>query len=99
MENRISFRIAVGVWLIAAFVLVQAYTSVLFTYVMTPVTSPLMNSFSDVINNPKINVLLKRGGTIQSFFKVTIIIISRLEFKLINVTVARQSRIKDILIN
>ena len=99
MENRISFRIAVGVWLIAAFVLVQAYTSVLFTYVMTPVTSPLMNSFSDVINNPKINVLLKRGGTIQSFFKVTINIISRLEFKLINVTVARQSRIKDILIN
>ena len=99
MENRISFRIAVGVWLIAAFVLVQAYTSVLFTYVLTPVTSPLMNSFSDVINNPKINVLLKRGGTIQSFFKVTIIIISRLEFKLINVTVARQSRIKDILIN
>ena len=99
MENRISFRIAVGVWLIAAFILVQAYTSVLFTYVMTPVTSPLMNSFSDVINNPKINVLLKRGGTIQSFFKVTIIIISRLEFKLINVTVARQSRIKDILIN
>ena len=99
MENRISFRIAAGVWLIAAFVLVQAYTSVLFTYVMTPVTSPLMNSFSDVINNPKINVLLKRGGTIQSFFKVTIIIINRLEFKLINVTVARQSRIKDILIN
>ena len=99
MENRISFRIAVGVWLIAAFILVQAYTSVLFTYVMTPVTSPLMNSFSDVINNPKINVLLKRGGTIQSFFKVTIIIINRLEFKLINVTVARQSRIKDILIN
>ena len=99
MENRISFRIAVGVWLIAAFILVQAYTSVLFTYVMAPVTSPLINSFSDIVNNPNINVLLKRGGTIQSFFKVTINIISRLEFKLINVTVARQSRIKDILIN
>ena len=71
MENRISFRIAVGVWLIAAFILVQAYTSVLFTYVMAPVTSPLINSFSDIVNNPNINVLLKRGGTIQSLFKVT----------------------------
>ena len=70
MENRISFRIAVGVWLIAAFILVQAYTSVLFTYVMAPVTSPLINSFSDIVNNPNINVLLKRGGTIQSLFKV-----------------------------
>ena len=70
MENHLSFRLVTGIWLIAAFVLVQAYISILFTYVMTPVTSPLINSASDIVENTDINLLMKREGSIESLIRV-----------------------------
>ncbi|EFX87004.1 hypothetical protein DAPPUDRAFT_235850 [Daphnia pulex] len=43
-SNRLPFRIVAGAWSLAAFIFVQAYTSTLSTYVLTPINNPLVNS-------------------------------------------------------
>ena len=69
-QKRLSFRLVVGIWALAAFVFVQAYTATLFLYVMAPITSPLINSAYDVAENKDINMLVKKGGTFEHYFKV-----------------------------
>ena len=71
-ENRLSFRIVAGVWALAAFVFVQAYQSLLITYVIAPIKSPLINSAYDVADSTSVNLLIRRGGTIDSVLKVKI---------------------------
>ena len=66
------FRIVAGVWVLAAFVFVQAYQSLLITYVMAPVEAPLINSAYDIAESNDINLLVKREGTIQAVLKVEI---------------------------
>ncbi|EFX82352.1 hypothetical protein DAPPUDRAFT_241436 [Daphnia pulex] len=44
----LPYRLVAGVWTLAAFIFVQAYTSTLFTYVVTPINHPLINSVYDV---------------------------------------------------
>ncbi len=68
--DRLSFRTLAGAWALAAFVFVQAYQSTLFIYVMAPTTSPLINSVYDLAESTDINFIVKRGGTLESFFKV-----------------------------
>ncbi len=58
----LSFRLVAGVWILAAFIFVQAYTSILFTYIVTPVNTPLMNSVYDISENSHINVFIKMAG-------------------------------------
>ena len=67
-----SFRIVAGVWVLAAFVFVQAYQSLLITYVMAPIETPLINSAYDIAESNDINLLVKREGTIQAVLKVEI---------------------------
>ena len=59
-----------GVWVLAAFVLVQAYLSTLFTYIVVPITSPLINSAYDIAESKDITLIASREGTIQSLIKV-----------------------------
>ncbi|KAI9563542.1 hypothetical protein GHT06_011005 [Daphnia sinensis] len=67
-SDRISFRFVAGVWTLAAFIFVQAYTSTLFTYVVAPVNQPLINSIYDIAENPDINLLVKKAGTADTMF-------------------------------
>ena len=64
----LSFRFVAGVWCLAAFIFVQAYTSTLFTYVVTPNNPPLINSIYDIVESPDINLLVKVAGTPESMF-------------------------------
>nr|CAH0101813.1 unnamed protein product [Daphnia galeata] len=56
-SNLLPFRLVAGVWTLAAFIFVQAYTSTLFTYVVAPVNPPLINSIYDIAESPDINLL------------------------------------------
>ncbi|EFX82168.1 hypothetical protein DAPPUDRAFT_241316 [Daphnia pulex] len=49
-SKRLPYRLVAGVWTLAAFVFVQAYTSTLFTYVVTPINHPLIDSVYDTNN-------------------------------------------------
>ena len=65
-SNRLPYRLVAGVWTLAAFIFVQAYTSTLFTYVVTPINHPLINSIYDIIDSSDINLLVRETGFINS---------------------------------
>nr|CAH0104494.1 unnamed protein product [Daphnia galeata] len=67
-SKRLPIRLVAGVWCVASFIFVQAYNSTLFTYVVTPVRHPLINSIYDIFENPEINLLV-RTGTIDLLLK------------------------------
>ena len=62
-SNRFSFRLVAGAWSVAAFILIQAYNSTLFTYVMTPINNPLINSPDEIPERNDVHLLIKRGGS------------------------------------
>ncbi|XP_046648429.1 glutamate receptor ionotropic, kainate 5-like [Daphnia pulicaria] len=62
MSKRLPYRLVAGVWTLAAFIFVQAYTSTLFTYVVTPISEPLINSVYDVVDNPDIKLIVRETG-------------------------------------
>ncbi|EFX82161.1 hypothetical protein DAPPUDRAFT_316759 [Daphnia pulex] len=64
-SKRLPYRLVAGVWTLAAFIFVQAYTSTLFTYVVTPIHHPLINSVYDIINSNDINLLVKEEGFVN----------------------------------
>jgi hypothetical protein len=66
----LPFRLVAGVWTLAAFIFVQAYTSTLFTYVVAPVNHPLIDSLYDIADNPEIHLLVKNEGTPDRYFTV-----------------------------
>lgn len=70
-SKRLAVRLVAGVWTLAAFVFVQAYTSILFTYVMAPINPPLINSVYDVIENSDINLLYRKGSTLNVLVSVS----------------------------
>lgn len=60
-----------GVWCLAAFVLVQAYTSTLITYIIAPSTQPLIESIHDIANNPDIKILFEKDRGFDRLFFVS----------------------------
>jgi hypothetical protein len=50
------------VWTLATFIFVQAYTSTLFTYVVTPVQQPLISSVYELAENSAIQLFLRKAG-------------------------------------
>jgi hypothetical protein len=67
-SKRLPFRLVAGVWTLAAFIFVQAYTSTLFTYVVTPIKKSLIKSIDDIADNSDINLFLKKDGTLDKLF-------------------------------
>jgi hypothetical protein len=59
-----------GVWTLAAFIFVQAYTSTLFTYVVAPVNYPLIDSMHDVAESTDVNLLFRYRSTLDVFVTV-----------------------------
>nr|CAH0101820.1 unnamed protein product [Daphnia galeata] len=66
-SRRLAFRIVAGVWCLAAFIFVQSYTSILFTYIMTPVNQPLINSVYDLVERSDVQFLIRKGSTLNRF--------------------------------
>ncbi|XP_046642705.1 ionotropic receptor 21a-like [Daphnia pulicaria] len=64
-SKRLPYRVVAGVWTLAAFVFVQAYTSTLFTYVVMPINHPLVNTINDIAEHPDINLMVKTAGTMD----------------------------------
>ncbi len=62
----LPFRLVAGVWTLAAFFFVQSYTSTLFTYVVTPINPPLINSVDDIVDNGDINLLVRETGFLNT---------------------------------
>nr|CAH0103312.1 unnamed protein product [Daphnia galeata] len=56
LTKKLSIRLVAGVWSLATFLFVQAFCSVLFTYVVAPVNHPLINSIYDVIERDDISI-------------------------------------------
>jgi hypothetical protein len=69
----LSFRFVAGVWCLAAFIFVQAYTSTLITYVVMPINPPLINSINDVFENRDIQLLIYKIAPLNIFSSVRLI--------------------------
>jgi hypothetical protein len=67
----LPFRLVAGVWSLAAFFFVQAYTSLLFTYVVTPINHPLINSIYDIVDSSDINLVVRETGMINLLLKAS----------------------------
>jgi hypothetical protein len=70
-SNRLSYRFVAGVWCLAAFIFVQAYTSILFTYIVTPINQPLIKSVYDIVEHNDIQFLVRKGSTLNQFISVS----------------------------
>ncbi|EFX82390.1 hypothetical protein DAPPUDRAFT_316803 [Daphnia pulex] len=71
-SKRLPYRLVAGVWTLAAFIFVQAYTSTLFTYVVTPISEPLIDSVYDVVNNGDINLLVRETGFMNTLLSASL---------------------------
>ena len=68
----LKIRLLAASWCLASFVLVAAYSSVLISFVLSPHASPIINSFSDIPDNPKVKLVTEKGGTMQMLLLVRI---------------------------
>ena len=65
-------RIVAGVWCLATFVLVQAYTSLLITYIIAPNNSPLIESVHDLTKTSDIKLIIDIRSGFDDMISVTI---------------------------
>ncbi|XP_046449165.1 ionotropic receptor 93a-like [Daphnia pulex] len=65
-SKRLPYLLIATSWTLAAFIFVQAYNSLLFSYVIAPVHQPLINSVYDIAESSDINLLAKKSGTIDT---------------------------------
>lgn len=70
-SNRLPFRIVAGAWSVAAFIFVQAYTSTLSTYVLTPINNPLVNSPYEIPERKDVQLLVRKGGVTDYYLSAS----------------------------
>ena len=66
------FRIVAGVWCLAAFVIGQAYNSILITYIITPNNPPLIKSVREIVTNPNIHILVENDQGLDRLISVKV---------------------------
>jgi ionotropic glutamate receptor len=64
-SKHLPFRLVAGVWTLAAFIFVQAYTSTLFTYVVAPVNPLFINSMHGVAESTNVHLLIRFRSTMD----------------------------------
>ena len=65
-RNRLSFRIIQGTWCLAAFVLLNAYSSTIISYLTAPKLMPVTKTLQELGSSHPQNIRLlaeKNGGT------------------------------------
>lgn len=70
--RQLSFRVVVASWCLAAFVLVNAYSTTLFAYLMVPKLLPTAKSFDDLAAGypQNLKVLIEKGSVMANDFLV-----------------------------
>lgn len=58
-NNRFSFRILVGVWLLVATVIVNCYSGTVISYLTVPKNKPKINSFEDLAASNEVGVIIR----------------------------------------
>lgn len=69
--NDVASRFLTGIWCISAFVIVQAYTSTLITYIITPTNFPLIDTAYDIAANPDIKILFEKDRAFDRLVSVS----------------------------
>ena len=69
-SQRLPFRLIAGVWALAAFIFVQAYTSTLFTYVVVPFNPPLISFITDVFERNDVNLFYRADTSLNLYVMV-----------------------------
>ena len=59
-----------GAWCLATFVLVQAYTSLLTTYIIAPSNTPLIESVYDIVKSSDIELVVNIGSYLDDIILV-----------------------------
>lgn len=62
----LSIRLIAAVWCLGCFVLIQSYSSTLFSHVLSPSIHPVINSINDFPNVPDLLVTVDRGRSIET---------------------------------
>lgn len=63
-------RLIAGAWCLAAFVFVQAYNSILITYIVAPTNYPLVSSFNELAERSDLHIVLKKLGPVETLLTV-----------------------------
>ena len=74
-------RFLAGVWCLAAFVLVNAYSSVLISFMTAPYRSYLLRSVQDLYNQSKTSILVDKGLVVD-----VVLSVSSLRFSIVSIT-------------
>ena len=70
--HRLAIRLVAAVWCFGCFILVQAYSSCLISYLATPMsTKPIINGLNDIPQTPGIEVVVDSGASVELTFFVT----------------------------
>ena len=72
--SHFSFRLAVGVWVLMALVLVNVYSGNLFSYLAVPKLNPIPNTFDELADKyPQQKITLEANSVMADMFMVGII--------------------------
>ena len=71
--TQLIVRFVAGAWTLAALIFVLCYTSTLITYVMAPIHQSLINSVYDIVESTDVNLLIRKGGTLDYLFTVSFV--------------------------
>ena len=67
-KNRLSFRIIQGTWCLAAFVLLNAYSSTIISYLTAPKLMPVTKTLKELANGSpqRIKLLTEKDGSVAT---------------------------------
>jgi hypothetical protein len=71
-RRSLAIRLITGVWCLACFVLITAYSSVLVAFLTAPdkPQGPIINSIEDLPNHPEIKINVMKGRGPDLLFQV-----------------------------
>lgn len=73
-SSRLPIRILATVWCLMSFVLVNAYSSTLTAYLMTPRYHPIINSIEDIPSMPRPVFMVSRFTSYETILMVNIVL-------------------------
>jgi hypothetical protein len=66
----LAIRIVAGVWCLACFVFITAYSSVLTSYIVAPNIKPIIDAIDDIPKVPALQTVVDQGSSIDMYFTV-----------------------------
>lgn len=65
-----KLRLAVGAWLLSAFVLITAYSSVLFSFILAPHFNLLIENVQELAERSDVNAIFVKGNSAERIVMV-----------------------------